>query len=77
MDQENNKNIIYEHPMNERVRNLLRIEHLYEKIENCLKEDSEQNWRTIIEVLLHISELLVRSDMKNEIIKELKNLKNG
>ena len=72
MDQENNKNIIYEHPMNERIRNLLRIEHLYENIENCLKEDSEQNCRTILEVLLHISELLVRSDMKNEIIKELK-----
>ena len=72
MDQENNKNIIYEHPMNERIRNLLRIEYLCNIIEDRIKEDSEQNCRVILEALLHISELLVRSDMKNEIIKELK-----
>ena len=69
MNQENNKNIIYEHPMNERVRNLLRIEHLYNIIGNCSKEDSEYNCREILRALLQISGLLVRSDMKNEIIK--------
>ena len=72
MNLENNKNIIYEHPMNERVRNLLRIEHLYNIIGNCSKEDSEYNCREILRALLQISGLLVRSDMKNEIIKELK-----
>ena len=72
MNQENNKNIIYEHPMNERVRNLLRIEHLYNIIGNCSKEDSEYNCRETLRALLQISGLLVRSDMKNEIIKELK-----
>ena len=72
MDQENNKNIVYEHPMNERVRNLLRIEHLYNIIGNCSKEDNEYNCREILRALLQISGLLVRSDMKNEIIKELK-----
>jgi len=72
MEQEINKNIIYEHPMNERVRSLLRIEHLYHIIENHLKEDTEHNCRTVIEALLNISDLLIRSDLKNEIIKELK-----
>jgi len=72
MNQENNKNITYEHPMNERIRNLLRIEHLYNIIKNCSEEDSEYNSREILKALLQISELLVRSDMKNEIIKELK-----
>ena len=72
MDQEINKNIIYEHPMNERVRSLLRIEHLYNIIENHLKDDTEYNCRTVIEALLSISDLLIRSDIKNEIIKELK-----
>ena len=72
MDQEVNKNIIYEHPMNERVRSLLRIEHLYNIIGNHLKENTEHNCRAAIESLLDISDLLVRSDIKNEIIKELK-----
>ena len=34
MNQETSKNIVYEHPMNERIRNLLRIEHLYNIIDN-------------------------------------------
>ena len=72
MNQENNKNIIYEHPMNERVRSLLRIEHLYKIIEYNLKSDTEYNCRAVIEALLNISDLLIRSDIKNEIIKELK-----
>ena len=72
MNKETSKNIVYEHPMNERIRNLLRIEHLYNIIDNRLKEDSEHNCRDIIEVLLQITDLLLRSDIKNEIIKELK-----
>ena len=72
MNQETSKNIVYEHPMNERIRNLLRIEHLYNIIDNRLKEDSEYNCRDIIEALLQITDLLLRSDIKNEIIKELK-----
>ena len=72
MDQKVNENIIYEHPMNERVRSLLRIEHLYNIIEYYLKVDAEHNYRVVIEALLSISDLLIRSDIKNEIIKELK-----
>ena len=48
MNQETSKNIVYEHPMNERIRNLLRIEHLYNIIDNRLKDDSEHNCRDII-----------------------------
>ena len=72
MDKEISTNIAYEHPMNERIRSLLRIEHFYNIIENSLQEDSEQNCRLILEALLNISDLLIRSDIKNEIIKELK-----
>ena len=68
MYKEISTNIIYEHPMNERIRSLLRIEHFYNIIENSLQEDSEQNCRLILEALLNISDLLIRSDIKNEII---------
>lgn len=72
MQTEINNETMYEHPMNERVRNLLRLEHLYNIVDHRLKNDSELNCRAILEALLKISDLLIRSDIKNEIIKELK-----
>ena len=68
----NNESLIYEHPMNERVRNLLRLEHLYNIIDDLLENANESNCRSILEMLLEINDLLIRADVKNEIIKELK-----
>ena len=64
--------IIYEHPMNERIRGLLRLEHLYAIIRYHLKNNADSDYITVLATLLEISELLLRSDIKNEIIKELK-----
>ena len=64
--------IIYEHPMNERIRGLLRLEHLYDIIRYHLKNNGDSDYITVLATLLEISELLLRSDIKNEIIKELK-----
>ena len=64
--------IIYEHPMNERIRGLLRLEHLYAIIRYHLKNNGDSDYITVLATLLEISELLLRSDIKNEIIKELK-----
>lgn len=64
--------IIYEQPLNERTRNLLRLEHLFDLIvyrshETMVKWDC----RNILESLLEINDLLGRSDFKTELIKEL------
>ena len=68
----NNEIVTYEHPMNERIRNLLRLEHLYNTFDYRLNNDIQKNCRSILESLLQINDLLVRSDIRNEIIKELK-----
>ena len=68
----NNEIVTYEHPMNERIRNLLRLEHLYNTFNYRLNNDIQNNCRSILESLLQINDLLVRSDIRNEIIKELK-----
>ena len=68
----NNEIVTYEHPMNERIRNLLRFEHLYNIFDYRMNNDIQKNCRSILESLLQINDLLVRSDIRNEIIKELK-----
>lgn len=66
-----NTKITYEQPLNERIRNLLRLEHLFELIDSCLDDFTEWNCRNILESLLEIIDLLTRSDLKSELIKEL------
>lgn len=64
--------IIFEQPLNERMRNLLRLEHLFDLI-NFRSQEPISSWdyRTILESLLEINDLLNRSDFKTELIKEL------
>ena len=64
--------IAYEQPLNERMRNFLRLEHLFNLINSRSQEASEWDCRTILESLLEINGLLNRSDLKTELIKEMK-----
>ncbi len=64
--------IIFEQPLNERMRNLLRLEHLFDLIAHRSQDTiSEWDYRNILESLLEINDLLSRSDFKTELIKEL------
>ena len=64
--------IIYEQPLNERVRNMLRLEHLFTLIDKQFSERTDWHCRFILEALLDIVDLVYRSDFKAELIKELK-----
>jgi cell division protein ZapD len=64
--------ILFEQPLNERMRNLLRLEHLFDLIVHRSDENiGKWDCRSILESLLEISDLLNRSDFKTELIKEL------
>ena len=63
--------IIYEHPLNERVRTLLRLEHLFSRIAFHLPQEGEWSSRAAINGLLDISNILTRADIRSEVIKEL------
>ena len=65
------KIITYEQPLNERVRTFLRIEYLFDKIEHFVNGDSEWDSRSALSVLIEIGDFLSRSDIKNELVKEL------
>lgn len=63
--------IVYEQPLNERVRTFLRIEHLFDLVQHFHDKDTEWDSRLCIVALLEILDLLGRSDVKTELIKEL------
>lgn len=65
------KSVIYEQPLNERVRSFLRLEHLFGIADHHCPQDSQWDSRIAISCLLEILDLISRSDIKSDLIKEL------
>jgi cell division protein ZapD len=62
--------VTFEQPLNEKVRNLLRLEFLFRQANVALQGQSPWESRWFIDTLGEILTLLSRSDMKTEFIKE-------
>jgi len=62
--------IIFEHPLNEKCRTLLRLSHLFEQFEHHLAMQTEWSSRAALMALLDIAAVLARADIKSELIKE-------
>lgn len=65
------KKAIYEQPMNEHVRILLRLEHLFEGITYHLKGAAVPDSRATISLLIEMLDCLSRTDQKAELVKRL------
>lgn len=63
--------IKFEQPLNEKVRIFLRLEFLFNLIEYYEKSMSEPDIREILNNLFHVTDLIGRTDIKGELIKEL------
>jgi cell division protein ZapD len=63
--------ITYEQPLNERIRSFLRLEHLFALVSNHIEGTSSWASRATISALVEVNDLLSRSDVKQELIKEL------
>jgi cell division protein ZapD len=63
--------VTYEQPLNERVRTFLRLEHLFNSEEHYLSNPDEWASRANLSLLLNIIDMLGRSDVKTELIKEM------
>ena len=66
--------IIYEQPLNERIRIFLRLESLFNRVDVALHGDSELTNQDTIDGLLNIVSVFERNELKSEIIKELERL---
>ena len=63
--------MIFEHPLNERIRTFLRLEHLFDKVEYFAPQPEHWNTRAAIEGLLDILSITARADIKTELLKEI------
>jgi cell division protein ZapD len=65
------KQLTFEHPLNERIRTFLRLEHLFKKVAHFLPQDDHWASRAAVEGLLDIVAITARSDIRSELLKEL------
>lgn len=63
--------IIYEQPLNERIRTFLRLEFLFSQAAQHLHDGSEWGSRSTLTSLLDILSIFGRTDLKTEVLKEL------
>jgi cell division protein ZapD len=63
--------VTFEHPLNERIRTFLRLEHLFDRMSHFLPQADEWATRAAMESLLDVLSITLRSDIKTEILKEL------
>lgn len=63
--------IYFEHPLNERIRTFLRLEHLFLQVDHFRPLADCWSNRAGIDGLLNIISIFGRSDLKTEILKEL------
>ena len=63
--------ILYEHPLNERVRVFIRLETIYSQIDELLGYDSPLQTRSIIALIGDLLAIIQRGDLKSEMLKEL------
>lgn len=64
--------IVFEQPLNERIRTFLRIEQLMHRIDYFITGDHAWDSHSAITTLLEVSDLATRGDLKSELMKELK-----
>ena len=63
--------ICYEQPVNERIRALLRLEFLFQKLDHALAGTSTWDSRAALQGLFAILEVTRRNEFKKELLQEL------
>lgn len=65
------KKILYEQPLNERIRTFLRLEYLFKQASYHLPRESEWDSRATLTCILEILEIFGNTNLKSETLKEL------
>lgn len=63
--------ITYEYPLNERIRTLLRLEDLYERVRHFFAEDDPHCHHSCLTGMFEIIEVASRADLKSDLLQEL------
>ena len=69
--------ICYEHPLNERIRTLLRLEDLFDKVAFFANKDDAAEHHSALVTLFEILDVSSRADMKSDLLQELERQKQA
>jgi cell division protein ZapD len=69
--------ILYEHPLNERIRNYLKLEQLFVQATGCLQYDVNISYTTYFSALFAILDTLERNDIRGDLTKDLEKLEQN
>ena len=69
--------MIYEHPLNERIRTLLRLEDLFDRVAFFSGRDDAVEHHAALVTLFEILDVTSRADMKSELLQELERQKHA
>jgi len=68
---------LYEHPLNERIRNYLKLEQLFAQATDCLQCKIDISHQVFFTALFAILDTLERNDIRGDLIKELEKLEQN
>ena len=68
---------LYEHPLNERIRNYLKLEQLFAQTTDCLQCKIDISHHVFFTSLFTILDTLERNDIRGDLIKELEKLEQN
>ena len=71
------RQVLYEHPLNERIRTFLRLEYLFAQAAHHIKRGSEWDSRASLGCILEILSILGNTNLKSEVFKELERHATG
>ncbi|MFT5161789.1 MAG: cell division protein ZapD [Alteromonadaceae bacterium] len=63
--------VIYEHPLNEKLRTFMRVEHLFGQVNSCKSLSEKSQTMAFFESLFALVDVLDRHDIRSELSKEL------
>lgn len=69
--------ILYEYPLHERVRTLLRLEHLFRRVDVLQQSALAEHHHFALITLFELMDVAARQDLKSEILKELERQRQG
>ena len=69
--------ILYEHPLNERIRNYLKLEQLFAQATDCLQYNIVTSHTVFFNALFAILDTLERNDIRGDLIKDLEKLEQN
>ncbi len=69
--------VLYEHPLNERIRNYLKLEQLFAQANQCFSTNIDLSQQVFFSALFAVIDTLERNDIRGDLIKDLEKLEQN